>query len=327
MTRTRSPSLLTMTTLTLVLACASDSRETLLAPSTPLFAISNSEWSAPVHLDAPVNSTSIELGAELTPDGLSIYFASDRLGTLGDVDIWASRRACLECPWGTPVNLGPNINSAQSDGAPNFSPDGHVMFFSSNRTPGTRGGDDIWVSYREDTNDDLGWGPATNLGPEVNTTGPETGPNYNPALHAEGVSLYFVRGTFAAGATADIYKVLVSPLGEVLGRAEPVPELNSPQADAEPSIRGDGKEIVFFSTRPGGIGVGTADLWVATRQNAHVEWSTPTNLGAVINTAGPDLTPFLSRDGRTLLWSAGMAARPSLGRQDIWMSTRTPSGH
>ena len=49
-------------------------------------------------------------------------------------------------------------------------------------------------------------------------------------------------------------------------------------------------------------------------------------MGAVINTTGGELTPFLSRDGRTLLWSATMTARPSLGRQDIWMSTRTPSG-
>ena len=66
-----------------------------------------------------------------------------------------------------------------------------------------------------------------------------------------------------------------------------------------------------------------ADIWVATRQNPHGPWSSPTGV-AVVNTSAGDLTPGLSRDGRMLLWSAAQAARPSLGRQDIWMSTRVP---
>jgi WD40 repeat protein len=309
-----------LTSAALIAACGADGPPSSPRPSGPsLNAFAHSEWSEPAHLDAPVNSPSRELGASLSADGLSIYFGSDRqTGSLGNIDIWVARRACVECPWQTPANLGPNINSAQSDGGPELSQDGHVLFFSSNRTPGTLGGDDIWVSFRTDVHDDLGWGPAVNLGPDVNTDGHETGPAYNAALRAGGGNLYFVRGA----PTSDIFQVVVSRTGEALGPATPVAELNSLAVEGEPSIRADGREIVFHSGRTGGFGL--LDLWVATRPNPHVEWSTPVNLGAAINTQGADLTPFLSRHGRTLLWSVGVGARPSLGLQDIWMSTRMP---
>jgi len=113
--------------------------------------IAGSEWSEPVHLDAPVNSAFRELGARLSPDELSLYFGSDRPGGLGAFDIWVSRRACLECPWEAPANLCPNINSFGGDGAPALSPDGLLLFFSGARA----GGEDIWVSRRSDPNNGL----------------------------------------------------------------------------------------------------------------------------------------------------------------------------
>jgi len=274
-------------------------------------AFASAEWSEPVHLDAPINSPSSELAPQLSPDELSLYFGSDRPGGTGDVDLWAVRRDCRECPWGTPFNL--NINSPQSDGGPSFSPDGHYLFFSSNRDGG-HGGDDIWVSHRADVNDDLGWEPPVNLGAGVNTSDHETGPVYLPALRPEGANLYFIRGAVPA---TDIYRALVELDGETLGDAVPVVELNSPALELEPTIRQDGKEIFFSSGRGSSV-----DIWASTRQNVNDPWSTPVNLGSPINTPGTDFLPGLSHDGRTLLWSAGFNARGGLGRQDIWMSTR-----
>src|SRR5262245_48718825 len=50
-------------------------------------------WSAPVRV-AELSSTANETTPEITGDGLTIYFASDRVGTLGGEDIWiATRRA------------------------------------------------------------------------------------------------------------------------------------------------------------------------------------------------------------------------------------------
>jgi hypothetical protein len=47
-----------------------------------------------------------------TADGLSLFIASNRTGTAGGNDIWAADRASLKDPWGTPRNLGPDINTS-----------------------------------------------------------------------------------------------------------------------------------------------------------------------------------------------------------------------
>ena len=50
-------------------------------------------------------------------------------------------------------------------------------------------------------------------------------------------------------------------------------------------------------------------------------WSAPVNLGAVVNSAGPDLGPALSPDGLSLYF---FSARPGgLGGNDYWASRRT----
>ena len=274
--------------------------------------LAEAEWSEPVHLDAPINSPSADLGPDMSPDELSLYFGSDRSGGPGDVDLWAVHRDCVGCPWGTPFVL--SISSPESDGEPSFSPDGRYLFFSSNRDGSIAGSDDIWVSYREDITDDQGWGPPVNLGPGVNTAAHETGPVYVPALRPEGANLYFVRG-FGGG---DIYRALVDLDGRTFGDATPVVELNSTAVERSPAIRHDGKEIFFGSVRGG-----SGDIWTSTRQNVNDPWSAPTKviLGSP-GASGNDLTAGLSHDGRTLVFTGGFRTRGGLGRQDIWVSTR-----
>ena len=299
-----------------LLGCADAATDLSLKPEFHWFA--DAAWSEPVHLDAPINSPSRELGAALSKDELTIYFGSNRPGGLGEFDIWVSHRACTECPWADPTNLGPNINSAAGDGGPALSRDGHQLFFSGARGGG-EGGEDIWVSYREDVNDDLGWEPAVNLGPNVNTGAQEQ----SPALFLRGVGEDVVEIVFTR-AGVGFYQARLTRQGEVLEPAVLVAELND--LDPAPADdESDGKEEFFFqATRTGGLG--GSDIWVARRRNANEPWSAPQNVGSTINTIGADLTPSLSPDGRTLFFAAGANARPTLGLQDIWMSTRTPQG-
>lgn len=291
--------------------CDDGARQLPYEPQFQSFA--EAEWSEPVHLDAPINSAARELGGALSPDGLSLYFGSDRLPSVGAFDIWVSHRDCTECPWGAPVSLGDRFNSPTGDGGPVLSRDGHLLFFSGSRSPGGYGGEDIWVARRDDTNDDFAWEDPVNLGPAVNTTGNENGPSFIPALHGGGVNLYFSRD-------GDIYQALVNRDGTVDEPATPVVELNSAAAETSPSVRGDGRELFFWSTRPGGKG--GADIWVATRQSPSHAWSPPVPL-ASLNTPGADLEARISFDGRTLIFAAGANARPTLGFQDLWISTRT----
>src|SRR6266404_1405505 len=95
-----------------------------------------SDWSAPVNLGPTVNSGSDDFHPAISPNGLSLYITSGRTaGGFGGSDIWVSQRASPHDAWGTPQNLGPNINGPFNDIAPDFSADGHWMFFSSNRPP------------------------------------------------------------------------------------------------------------------------------------------------------------------------------------------------
>src|SRR5438093_5309104 len=65
---------------------------------------------------------------------------------------------------GPPMNLGPTINTAVLEAVPEFSRDGHWMFFNRVGGPGSLGGFDIWVSHREKVHDDFAWETAVNLG-------------------------------------------------------------------------------------------------------------------------------------------------------------------
>jgi hypothetical protein len=174
------------------------------------------------------------------------------------------------------------------------------------------------MSRRKNLHDDLAWETPVNLGPAVNTASNEGGPSYVPARGGKGGNLYFSRD-------GDIYEARVGRDGEVLEPAVPVTELNTAANENTPTVRADGREIFFWSNRAGGLG-GT-DIWTATRRDPAHPWSSPRPVGAPVNTPGTELEAKLSWDGRTLLFAVGMNARPSLGFQDIWMSTRTPSGH
>src|SRR5262245_40293142 len=88
-----------------------------------------SDWSAPVNLGPIVNSPFGDFAPAVSKNELSLYFSSDRPGSLGPSDIWVSQRESRDDPWGVPVNLGPPVNTSFGERAPNFSRDGHWMFF------------------------------------------------------------------------------------------------------------------------------------------------------------------------------------------------------
>jgi len=88
-------------------------------------------WGAPV--TSARSSTRLQRSASGHLQGWPepVYQLHSTGGSYGGIDIWVSRRASIDDPWGAPENLGPNINSAGNDLAPTFTPDGHEMYFHS----------------------------------------------------------------------------------------------------------------------------------------------------------------------------------------------------
>jgi hypothetical protein len=315
-----------LTTLTVAIACDSQPVQPSTGLQGPSFMTSAwSEWAEPVHLDAPVNSACQEQNPTLSKDELSLFFMSNRRGGLGTdtpdgcqngFDLWVARRASLDSPWETPVNVGAPVNTSDNEAGPALSPNGRLLFFY--RWVGT-GQRDIYVSRRDPK--DASWETPVSLGPDVNTTNSEAGPTY---LKHEGDgdgTLYFYRGD--PPITTDLYAVRVTKDGETLGPAVAVPGLNSAVEDNHASVRRDGREIFFNSRRPGSVGGQNFDLWVATRENVHDAWSAPVNVGAPVNSQFAEFHPSISFDGRTLVFISG-GARGGLGGFDIWMTTRAP---
>jgi len=99
-------------------------------------------WGSPVNLGPVVNSSAHDDGPFVTADGLALFFSSDRPGPYGKIDIFVARRATTDDDWGTPVNLGPTINSSGNENVPRISADGSTLYFSSNRPVGGRF--DLW---------------------------------------------------------------------------------------------------------------------------------------------------------------------------------------
>jgi hypothetical protein len=177
---------------------------------------------------------------------------------------------------------------------------------------------DIWVAHRSGSKDEEDWETPVNLGPDVNSTDDEQGPDY--VASDGGGALYFNRGNQVLQ-LSDLYRAGVKRDGSTEGPAQPVTELNAPAFnDAAPGLRADAREILFWSTRPGSLG---ADIWVSTRQSANHPWSPPQNAGPPLNTPVADLHPELTQDALTLYLASN---RPGgSGGTDLWVSTRHAS--
>lgn len=271
-------------------------------------------WSQAVRVEsipgtpAGFNGSALDGCPFVSRDDKTFYMASNRAGGLGGIDIWVSTRASADDPWGEPVNVGAPVNSTANDFCPTISRDGHLFYFVSNRTGGC-GGDDIYATrLRPD-----GWDPVQNLGCEVNSSLGEASPFPLPE-RADGPVLYF--SSTRAG-TSDIFRS--ESHGGIFGPAAPVTELNSGTAqDGQPSLRRDGLEIFFFSTRPGGLGA--QDLYSSTRTSVAEPWSTPANLGSAVNSSAADTRPSLSWDGTTLYF--GSTRGGGDGDSDHYVTTR-----
>ena len=286
-----------------------------------------SAWSAPVNLGSIVNSSFNDNHPAISKDGLSLFITSGRPGGVNGAnasqfeEIWVSHRDSPDADWGPPVNLGPAINIVGSNtGSPTFTPDGHRMYFHSSR-PGFCGLADLYVARRHDKRDNLGWGPAENLGCVVNGPAFDNGPTYFEDETTGITTLYFTSTRLGGPGDYDIYaSTRVGDDGE-FGPAVLVAELSAPGRDTRTAIRRDGLEMFLSSDGTGRVGgVGSQDIWVSTRASTLDPWSTPVNLGANVNSTAFDGAPALSFDGTTLYFFSERVG--GVGKRDLYVTRR-----
>lgn len=303
---------------TLILALLCLVGAAIVVPSSAAFAATNSaaSWSTPVNLSAFINSSANDQQPAISPDGLSLYFTSNRAGGLGGFDMYVSHRVTIDAVWGSPVNLGSALNTTADEGNATFSRDGRIVFFQSKR-PGGLGGIDIWRSQRDDPSDDFNWQPAVNLGATINSIADDNGPGYFEDAVRGNRQLYFGSSRSGGPGGTDIYVSKQMADGS-FGTAALVTELNSSMNESDPSIRNDGLEILFHSNRTGTQGPN--DLWVAMRASSLDAWSSPVNVGEPINSAASEQNAYLSADGLTLYFASDQPG--GFGSTDLYVSSR-----
>ncbi len=277
------------------------------------------EWSTPVNLGPVINSPANDLAGSLSRDGRSLYFTSTRSGGFGGEDIWVSHRKNKSDDWGSPINLGPTINSFALERLRYLSPDGHLLLFQSNRGGGL-GGSDLWASRRKGVDDDFGWETPVNLGSMINSSADEIGVDFLHGNEGRSDRIYFSSDRPGGLGSADLYTSEIFSDGS-FGPAVNVVELSSPQHDSCLTIRNDGLEVILTSRRSSPLDQpSSADLWTSTRASVDDPWSTPVKMGTVNAEGFQDCCPSLSFDALTLIFTS---SRPGgFGGQDLYMTTR-----
>ncbi|HUX55943.1 MAG TPA: hypothetical protein VMV77_03145 [Bacteroidales bacterium] len=137
----------------------------------------NGEWDAPINITPELQTDGDFYISCLSSDGKLLFLSKD---DNFNSDIFSS--SFDGNSWNKIIKLNKNINTKYWESHGFISEDGNQLIFASAR-PGGFGGLDLYISYKEE--DD--WGPAVNLGPEINTQFNED----RPFLINDGKTLFF----------------------------------------------------------------------------------------------------------------------------------------
>lgn len=126
-------------------------------------------WSVASNMGKIINSISWDSQPSLSSDGKKLFFSSNRRDGHGGNDIWLSTRTDTS-GWTLPRPLPTEINTSGNEESPFIHPDGHTLYFRSDKHIGMGSYDIFYSRYIDSTNT---WTPAQNLGYPINTKGNE----------------------------------------------------------------------------------------------------------------------------------------------------------
>ena len=125
----------------------------------------NGKWSGIRNMSEKVNREDTwESQPSITSDGKVLYFVSDREGGFGGYDIYCTCRDSLG-EWGSPQNMGPQINTAGNEKSPFIHTDSQTLYFSSDGHLGLGGYDIFYTKLNKDGH----WDKPKNIGYPINS--------------------------------------------------------------------------------------------------------------------------------------------------------------
>jgi len=215
-------------------------------------------WEAPVNLGAAINTAAAEGSPSLSADNRLLFFFSARPGGAGGADIYVSHRAAgnpAAEDWGSPVNLGPDLNTAGAEQGSYYVREGGagtaVLYFN-------RGGDLYRAAVSNEGVPLEAAVPAAELNDPVAA-------DQKVSVSTNGHELLLSTTRVGGLGNFDIWaSTRGNPHDPWSTPSHVEGAVNTPDIDSQPHLSRDGRTLIFTSSRPGGSG-GT-DLWMATRR-------------------------------------------------------------
>lgn len=232
-----------------------------------------------------VNSSLDELNPVISPDGQTLYLTianhpSNIGGKQDPGDIWFCKWTGES--WAEPAHAGKEINNRSYNAVAGISPDGSEIFllnhFSDAGIPLRTQG--LAVAAKTEK----GWSKPVNIIiPYFRNKS-----TYHCGTFSADMNVFiFSAETYGTLGVDDLY-VTFSENGKWTEPKNLGPSLNTQFQEISPFLGGDGKTL-YFSTN-GRKGSGSFDIYSATRlDESWTNWSSPVNLGPVINTSGREL--------------------------------------
>jgi outer membrane protein OmpA-like peptidoglycan-associated protein len=199
------------------------------------------KWQPSVQLSKNVNTEGHDAAAGLSPDGSKLYVYRHSGKDGGDL----YESTLFGADWEPPVHMNKNINTKYHESSVSVSGDGHRIYFVSDKESGL-GDRDIYYSEMDVKGE---WGPAKNVGPDINTKYAEEA----VFMHPDGVTMYFSSKGHNNMGGYDIFKTTL-----VNGKWS-APEnlgypINGPDDDVFFVVSGSGSRAYFASAKQGGYG-------------------------------------------------------------------------
>ncbi len=181
----------------------------------------------------------------LSPDGLHLYFASDRpvhpdSTSAKDMDIWVVDRQNDQSPWSRPRNLGPPVNTSSDEFYPAVAANGNLYFTKKPEETGRM--DDLYLSVWSEE----GYADPTPLGSNINTAGYE----YNAYIAPDESYLMFGAYNRPDGfGSGDLYIAYLRKDGQWTPAVNLGAEVNGPAMDYCPHVHSATGTLYFTSRR------------------------------------------------------------------------------
>jgi WD40-like Beta Propeller Repeat len=192
-------------------------------------------WGTPTRV-TELDSTSDDWSPGVSLDGLSIWFATDRVGGVGK--IWLATRPARIDAWGAPGAVR-GIAGNDVDFAPAVDATNTLLFFSSNRTGSA--GFDLYSSSRPSAA--AAWSTPMAI-PGLNSASDE----YDPFVAQGGLVVFFTSMRSGAG---DIYWSARRSTDEAFESPTRLDDLDSDAYDSDSTLSPDLSYMMFSSTRSG----------------------------------------------------------------------------